>query len=162
MTIRNGAYPLLKTLFLPGLVLCLALPIWAEEASKAAPPYIESGTVKIWVEQGKPVTFLDVREPDEFAAGHLRDAITIKYDQVASLANRLPHDQPIVVYCIHSTHRAPAATKTLREMGFANAYVLEGGIVAWEAGGQMILASNPTHPPTILPKTERCRDKPKL
>jgi len=105
---------------------------------------------------GRPVTFLDVREADEFVAGHLPSAINIIYDQVASLIDQLPRDHPIVIYCIHSAHRAPEAAKTLKRLGFANAYVLEGGIVAWQAGGLTIYASDLAQAPTILPLTERC------
>jgi len=78
------------------------------------------------------VTFLDVREKDEFRAGHLEGALNIVYSDVAGIVNDLPKDNPIVTYCIHSTHRAPAATETLRKMGFDNVYVMEGGIAAWE------------------------------
>ena len=161
MTTRNGRSPLIGSLLLCGATLCVALPTWAGEA---APPYVDSALVKRWLGQGRPVTFLDVREPDEFAAGHLEGGINVVYDAVASLVDRLPHDQPIIVYCIHSTHRAPEAAKTLQILGFTNTYVLEGGITAWQSGGQLILASDPQRAPAILPYTERCRDKstPKL
>lgn len=123
---------------------------------RAGVPYVAPATVRAWLDEGQALTFLDVREPDEFAAGHLPDAITIVYDQVEAIADQLPHDRPIVVYCIHSAHRAPEAAKTLRRLGFSNAYVLEGGIVAWQAGGLTILASDRAKTPTVLPKTERC------
>jgi len=102
------------------------------------------------------VTFLDVRDPDEFVAGHLPEARNIPYDAVASLAPELPRKTPIVLYCIHSAHRAQAAARTLAGLGFDNLFVLDGGIVAWQAGGQTILASDPGRAPTILPKGERC------
>ena len=75
------------------------------------------------------------------------------------MAGMLPKDRPIVTYCIHSAHRAPEATRALRSLGFENAYVLEGGIVAWKAGGLSIRASDLAKEPTILPVTERCRTK---
>ena len=105
------------------------------------------------------MAFLDVREPDEFAAGHLPEAINISHDRVTSIMERLDRAAPLVLYCIHSAHRAPEAAKALRQRGFANAVALEGGIVAWHTGGATILASNPTQSPTILPLTERCADK---
>jgi len=108
------------------------------------------------MEEEKPVTFLDVREADEFAAGHLPGAINIHYDQVASRADQLPHEHPIVIYCIHSAHRAPEAAKSLQALGFDNVWVLEGGIVAWQAEGLSIHAADLAKPPTILPLTKRC------
>lgn len=137
------------------------LSITSEEAQASSTQYVTPTTVRSWMEEEKSVTFLDVREADEFAAGHLPDATNIHYDQVASLAERLPHDRPIVLYCIHSAHRAPEAAETLRRHGFTNVYVLEGGIVAWQADGLMILASDSHKTPTILPVTERCANKPK-
>ena len=140
------------------VALCALPTLTTAEQSPVAssPRFIDPSSVKAWLDHGQPVVFLDVREADEFTAAHLLGAINVVYDQVATLAESLPHDRPIVVYCIHSTHRAPTAAHTLRTLGFDNTYVMEGGIVAWQAGGQMILASNPEQSPTILPKTDRC------
>ena len=134
----------------------------AEGAEEPSPRLREEGVVtpaqvQAWQRQGVPITWLDVRQPDEFAAGHLPGALNVGWEQVASLAATLPHDHPIILYCIHSTHRAPAAAQTLRHLGFAHAVVLDGGLVAWQAGGQTLLASDPQQAPVILPKTERCR-----
>ena len=143
------------------LALCVlalsAVPAGAADSASSSPVrYVSVGTVKAWLDAGEPVAFLDVRAADEFAAGHLPDAINIHYDQVAARVDQLPHDRPIVVYCIHSAHRAPLAAHTLNQLGFENAVVLEGGIVAWDAGGLTIRASDLAQAPNILPKTERC------
>lgn len=130
----------------------------AESTTSQSRPdsYVSPETVKGWLDASQPVTFLDVRESDEFEAGHLPGARNIPYHRVESIADELPYDRPIVVYCIHSAHRAPEAATTLRRLGFANAYVLEGGIVAWQSGGLAIRASDLAKAPTILQKTERC------
>jgi rhodanese-related sulfurtransferase len=117
--------------------------------------YVQPAALREMLRAGE-VTFLDVRDPDEFVAGHLPEARNIPYDAVASLAPELPRKTPIVLYCIHSAHRAQAAARALAGLGFDNLFVLEGGIVAWQAGGQTILASDPGRAPTILPKSERC------
>lgn len=122
--------------------------------------YVPAPTVQSWLEEDRAVTFLDVREADEFEAGHLPGARNIPYDRIETIAGVLPHDHPIVTYCIHSAHRAPEAATRLRKLGFANAYVLEGGIVAWHAGGLRIYARSRTQVPAILPKTERCQPSP--
>ena len=149
-------------LLLP-LVVALCLPLTAFPATEdspasARPQYVAPTTVKTWLDNGQAVTFLDVRERDEFVAGHLPGAINIRYTDVGILASSLPHDQPIVLYCIHSTHRAPQAAKALQALGFANASVLEGGIVAWQADGLTLRASDLAQLPTILPLTERCAE----
>ncbi len=144
------------------VALCALPTLTTAEQSPVAssPRFIDPSSVKAWLDHGQPVVFLDVREADEFTAAHLLGAINVVYDQVATLAESLPHDRPIVVYCIHSTHRAPEAAKTLTQLGFANAYVLEGGITAWHAGGLTIHSSDLTKQPQILPYTNRCKDKP--
>ncbi len=125
-----------------------------ENLQTTSAPYVTHETVKEWVDQGLAVTFLDVRQSKEFHAGHLPGAINVVFDQVAAMRDELPTDRPIVTYCIHSAHRAPEAAKTLRQLGFDNAYVLEGGIVAWQAGGLTIRATDLAQDPTILPQPE--------
>ena len=144
-------------------VLALAISLAFASASSAAdhPPagtgaggklYLSVQTVQGWLKEGRPVTFLDVRGPEEYATAHLPNAINIYYSEVTAVAGRLlPGDQPIVLYCTHSAYRAPAAAKILREVGVGSAYVLEGGIVAWKAGGLTILAENLGEEPRILP-----------
>ena len=82
------------------------------------------------------VLILDVREADEFALGHLPNAINIprgllefKISNDASL-----HDvnRPIVVYC-KTSGRAALAAVTLQEMGFRNLASLSGGFDACTA-----------------------------
>ena len=132
----------------------------AQPAEESSPtPYVTAEQVRAWRAQGQPVTFLDVREADEFHAGHIPRAINSPYEQVDRLSEQLPHDQPIVVYCIHSTHRAPAAATTLRRLGLANARILEGGLVAWQVAGGALQASDLAEMPKILPLTQRCSDK---
>ena len=121
--------------------------------------YLSPKTVRSWIEQGRIVTFLDVRVPEEYAAAHLPNAINIYYSEVTAVAEQLlPSGQPIVVYCTHSAYRAPAAAKILGEVGVNSVYVLEGGIVAWHAGGLTILAENEAEQPNILPPPDcTCR-----
>ena len=143
-------------LFAVAAFLVVAAPVQAEEtASVSESVYVTPGAVRSWQMEGKEVFFLDVREADEFEAGHLPGAKNILWTQVGSVTDQLPKDRPIVTYCIHSAHRAPEAAKTLRSLGFPNAYVLEGGIVAWQAGG-LSLRANTARAPEILPYSDRC------
>lgn len=135
--------------------VALAGPLEAEDTLPKS-VYVTPATVKAWQQEGQKIFFLDVREADEFEAGHLPWAKNIVWTGVASLTGQLPKDRPIVTYCIHSAHRAPEAAKNLRSLGFPNAYVLEGGIVAWKAGGLTIHAADLAKEPTILPYSDRC------
>lgn len=133
----------------------LAGPVEAEEALPKS-VYVTPETVKARQEENQEILFLDVREKDEFEAGHLPGAKNIVWTEVDTITSQLPKDRPILTYCIHSAHRAPEAAKVLRGLGFSNAYVLEGGIVAWQAGGLTIRAADLAKEPIILPYSDRC------
>lgn len=47
----------------------------------------------------QPYTLLDVRPEDEFAAGHIPQAINIPIEQLPSKLDQLQNDQTLVVYC---------------------------------------------------------------
>ncbi len=133
----------------------------ADDHGNDASVYVSVEETKEWLSKDPAPLFLDVREKDEFKAGHLPGALNILYTDVTGMTDQLPKDRPIVTYCIHSAHRAPQAAATLRKLGFTNAYVMEGGIVAWEAGGQTIEASSPGQSAGILEKSDRCQIVPK-
>lgn len=73
---------------------------------------------------------VDVRTPQEFAAGAIEGAINVPVDQIGSrLAELEPRDRPVVVYC-RSGRRSAAAADTLFDAGFAQVYDL-GGMTNW-------------------------------
>lgn len=81
---------------------------------------------------------LDVREPDEFAAGHVHGAVNIprgllEYKAPAHEALQDPAS-PVVVYC-GSGGRAALAADTLQELGYTNVASIEGGYKSWTQGG---------------------------
>lgn len=72
---------------------------------------------------------LDVRDPDEFAAGHAPHARNLPLNQLRQNLETLPKDQPLAVYCAVGG-RAHTAVCLLREHGF-NAANLSGGYVTF-------------------------------
>lgn len=76
-------------------------------------------------------TLVDVRTPEEFAAGHLPGAVNIPVDELPQRLGELgPPEKPLVVYC-HTGRRATRAEKVLREHGFQHVLNL-GPMSAWE------------------------------
>ena len=75
---------------------------------------------------------LDVRRPDEFAAGHIPNAINVPNESIGtSDIPKLPHkDQLIMVYC-RSGRRSKEAAEKLVKLGYTN-IVEFGGILDWE------------------------------
>lgn len=79
---------------------------------------------------------VDVREPDEYAAGHLPEAKNIP---VAKLAERIGElekfkDKPLIVCCA-SGMRSNKACAELKKLGFEKLFNLTGGIDAWVGAG---------------------------
>lgn len=79
------------------------------------------------------VFFLDVREPNEYAAGHIAEAQLIPLGQLASRVSELPKDKTIVAVC-RSGNRSGQATQYLLQQGF-NVHNMDGGMNAWQAAG---------------------------
>jgi rhodanese-related sulfurtransferase len=76
---------------------------------------------------------LDVREQEEWDAGHAPEAQFIPLGQVVERVDELPRDRRIVVIC-RSGSRSDRAAQFLAEQGF-DAVNLAGGMRAWVASG---------------------------
>lgn len=81
------------------------------------------------------VVFVDVRTPQEFAAGHVKGAINIPYDQMDKRWKELAQyrDKPMVVYC-RTGHRAGIALSVLEQHDFPKA-INGGGLSGLEQHG---------------------------
>ena len=82
----------------------------------------------------KPKPFLlDVRQPEEFRAGHIPGSKLIPLGELRSRINELPKNQEILVVC-RSGNRSLSATRQLASAGFT-AVNLRGGMIAWSHAG---------------------------
>lgn len=79
---------------------------------------------------------IDVRTPEEFAAGHIEGAVNIDIasSDFATRISQLDPKKTYAVYC-HSGNRSGVATTQMANSGFTNVYDLDGGIIAWEQDG---------------------------
>lgn len=80
---------------------------------------------------------IDVRENDEFRAGHLPGARGIGRGVLEyHIADEAPDtEQEIVLYC-RGGNRSALSADSLREMGYTNVHSMIGGYRAWEAEGR--------------------------
>jgi rhodanese-related sulfurtransferase len=76
---------------------------------------------------------IDVRSPQEHEAGHIPGDRSVPFDRLRDEAERLPNDEPVVLYC-RSGDRSGAAVQALRASGY-DAYSIEGGILGWQEQG---------------------------
>lgn len=92
------------------------------------------------LEKEKAPKVLDVRTPEEFAEGHVKDALNIdfkKSDFADNLA-KLDKDQAYLVHC-RSGGRSGQSLAVFKKLGFKNIIHLDGGMIAWEeAGGKTV------------------------
>lgn len=84
------------------------------------------------MEQESGYIILDVRRPDEYATGHIPNAINVPNenigtDEISQLPNK---DQLIMVYC-RSGRRSKEAAEKLVKLGYTN-IVEFGGILDWK------------------------------
>jgi len=84
---------------------------------------------------------VDVRESDEFAAGHLPGAVHISRGMLefkfSSAPALQPRDIKIVLYC-KTSGRAALAAAALHDMGYLNVQSISGGFDAWVAAGKPV------------------------
>ncbi|MEL4282493.1 MULTISPECIES: rhodanese-like domain-containing protein [Shewanella] len=76
-----------------------------------------------WQKIAAGAMVLDVRTPEEFAEGHLANAVNIPFEQVAAeFAKRgIAKDAPVVLYC-RSGRRSSIATEALVAAGYTQTY----------------------------------------
>lgn len=82
---------------------------------------------------------IDVRTPEEYAAGHIENSRNIDYyagDFVESI-NTLDKSVPYAIYC-RSGNRSGQALSMMAQLGFIDVVDLNGGIVAWEMTGETL------------------------
>lgn len=81
----------------------------------------------------KDALVLDVREEKEYQEGHILNATLIPLGKLGERISELEkyRDKPIVVMC-RSGNRSGSACVTLGKQGFAQAYNLAGGVMAWQ------------------------------
>jgi rhodanese-related sulfurtransferase len=81
----------------------------------------------------RKVTVLDVRTPEEYAEGHLNNAVLVNVMDSAAFVSRvqgLKKNRTYLLYC-RSGKRSGKALVMMQEQGFHKLYHMAGGITAW-------------------------------
>ncbi len=88
---------------------------------------------------------IDVREADEFAAGHLQGAVHIPRGLLEFKLSGMPalqaRDLNVVLYC-KTSGRAALSAVSMQAMGYLNVSSLAGGYDAWVAAGKPVVTPN--------------------
>ncbi|MDK0952296.1 rhodanese-like domain-containing protein [Clostridium perfringens] len=85
------------------------------------------------INQGEVTLILDVRDADEFAKGHLKNAIQIPVKELKENLNDIEKfkDELVLVYC-RSGKKSAEAINILKENGFKNLVHMKDGISKWD------------------------------
>lgn len=91
---------------------------------------------------------LDVREDDEWDAGHAPGASHLPMMDIPARLRDVPRDRDVVVVC-RVGGRSGQVVNYLRRLGFENVSNLEGGMISWAASGRPMVAES-GHDPHVL------------
>nr|WP_042416298.1 rhodanese-like domain-containing protein [Streptacidiphilus anmyonensis] len=83
---------------------------------------------------------LDVREQDEWDAGHASDAVHIPMSQFVARIGELPEAEPLYVVC-RVGGRSAQVVQYLVAQG-RSAVNVDGGMLAWEASGRELVSDS--------------------
>jgi glyoxylase-like metal-dependent hydrolase (beta-lactamase superfamily II)/rhodanese-related sulfurtransferase len=92
---------------------------------------------------------LDVREPEEYAHGHVPGAINVPQADLASRLHEVPRDRPLMMVCQRGM-RSLRAAQFLVQMGIHQVASVKGGTAAWRAADKPIaLGDTGTEKPRV-------------
>ncbi len=91
---------------------------------------------KAMLEKQEPdVVYVDVREPNEWAMGHVPGALHIPRGMLESkIEAAVPREKRVVVYCA-SGNRSALAADTMSQLGYRKVASMREGYTGWVAGG---------------------------
>jgi rhodanese-related sulfurtransferase len=84
---------------------------------------------------------LDVREDDEWAAGHAPGAVHVPMMQIPARLDDIPEDRDVVVVC-RVGGRSAQVVAFLQQNGRDRTINLDGGMQSWEAYGRPMMSED--------------------
>ena len=108
-----------------------AMLLWPLVRRGTGGPWVSTLEATMLINQ-KDALVLDVREPGEFAQGHILNALNVPQTKLGERIGELGKDtaRPIVVYCALGGVAAQAS-HTLKKAGYAEVYPIRGGLNGW-------------------------------
>ncbi len=89
-------------------------------------------------EKGRPIKLIDVREPHEYAAGHVPGAELVPLRSVPARVDAFPQDGEVFVICRSGGRSAQAIQFLRQQQGHDNLINIAGGTMAWAQAGYPI------------------------
>jgi hydroxyacylglutathione hydrolase len=85
---------------------------------------------------------IDVRQPTEYAEGHVPGSIHLNAGDLPTRLAELPRNRPLATICA-SGYRSSVAAGLLRQAGFREVHAVRGGLPDWRAAGYPVETGEP-------------------
>jgi rhodanese-related sulfurtransferase len=83
----------------------------------------------------KQALLVDVREPKEYASGHIPGAINLPLRSLTDNLDRIPKNRPVILYC-STGYRTAMGVMALQMLGYDNVRGFPPSIEGWKAAGE--------------------------
>jgi rhodanese-related sulfurtransferase len=90
------------------------------------------------------IFLLDVREDDEWAAGHAPDAVHVRLSELPARSDEIPRDREVYVIC-RSGARSAYAAEALAGAGWTTVNVADG-MTGWAVAGRPMISETGAEP----------------
>lgn len=107
---------------------------WAQDVPEIPLQRVLVADAETWISEHDGLV-VDVREPGEYAAGHLPGALSIPQAELATRLSEVPRDRDLLLVCA-SGGRSRRAARFLAGLGFERVADLLGGTSAWASAGR--------------------------
>jgi len=135
---KNRLFPI-AVLIIFTTLLTLSGALFAEEEKETDIKIVNVQEANKLIEENNEnskFVILDVRTREEYGAGHIEDSINIDYKSpnFKEEISKLDKEKIYLTYC-RSGRRSAKSAEIMKEHGFENIYIIDGGIVAWNKAG---------------------------
>ena len=122
----------MKTLARIGVVCWMAALFAVSPAMAGGLTTVDGAQLEALMADGRGLVIVDVREPELFAAGHLRGAINIPYDDAKPRIVKELSPADRIVFVCHGGPMGDELGHLLAEKGYSTVYNLKGGMKHWK------------------------------
>jgi len=108
--------------------------------SAGDPVEVDAEKASVLLASGEKVTVLDIRTPEEFAEGHLKEAVNVDFtgDNFESQLAKLDPAKPYLVHCA-AGGRSGKSMEVFKKLKFTKIYHLNDGYNGWSDAGKPVV-----------------------
>ena len=89
---------------------------------------------KSLIESNVSLIILDVRTPEEYDSGHIKEAILIPISELEGRLDELSKEEELLIYC-RTGNRSTNSVNILKANGYTKIFHMNNGITAWIQAG---------------------------